>query len=523
MPTILRLQGLDVKASAEDVRAFFKSIRIPDGGVYIVGGSLNEAFIAFTTDRDAQLAMCHSGKTLKGSKVTLSKSSMEELEKRLKLLLLKKKKPSSTKVVFTRPELPDPLLSPASQDPRIFRNPPPLNPITSNPQPSAMMDSGTAFLLGVCTVLGLQSSNKEASESFAPSVDKIFNTTTSNETKKPEQTVCLASGYVRLFGLPQTATKNLICHFFEGLEVQEVIVNVKLGVSSGCLVKFASEEEACRALLFNHQLLESNPIEVRGASEKMWMSALQQCEDALSVGESLKSKKTPPRETNSPKKQRPGSTASSLNREHWVLVENLPNPITKTEIKELLGCPNIAHKNVLHLLDQAGNRTDTAFVLFTRVEDYEYAINLTGCHVGNNVIRVSATTKLVMKHMMARNLPWRAKYRKKAHQDGEPSSAKGPPSIAPDPRALTCLYVRNMPASVTESQIKRLLCEHGLSKSKVTILTDGRGRSIGEAVVQFNSERLAALAQRLHGQHFLGSQLLLTRINMKQMNILINV
>lgn len=437
MTTILRLQGLDVKASTEDVRAFFKCIHIPDGGVYIVGGSLREAFIAFTTERDAQLAMCHTGKTLKGSKVTLSKSSMEELEKRLKLLLLKKKKPPSTKVSFTRPQISpasglqqpkptDPRLSPASQDPRIFKSPHPRHSITSNPQPSAVIDSGTAFLLGVCTVLGLQSSNREASKAFATSVDKICNTTIANEMRKPKQTMFCKSGYVRLFGLPQSATKKLICHFFKGLVVQEVIVNVKLGLSNGCLVKFASEEEASRALLFNHQLLESSPIEVRGASEKMWTRALQECEDALGVREREKSKTNPPRETmtckpklaawlkkrqrvdqlkhDSPKKQRPGSqsTASSLNTEYWVLVKNLPKTITKTEIKELLGCPNIAHKNVLHLLDQAGNRTDTCFVLFTHVEDYEYAINLTGCHVGNNVIHVSSTTKLMMKDMMAK-------------------------------------------------------------------------------------------------------------------------
>lgn len=558
MTPILRLQGLDVKASTKDIRTFFNSIRIPDGGVYIVGGSLREAFIAFTTERDAQLAMCHSGKTLKGSKVTLSKSSMEELEKRLKLLL--QKKPTSTKGICRGPQISpasalqppkstDLQLSPAVQDPRIYRSPHSPHPITSNPQPSAVIDSGTAFLLGVCTVLGLQSSNKDASEPFSPWVDKICNTAISDEMKKPEQTEYLKSGYVRLFGLPQSATKELICHFFKGLEVQEVIVNVKLGVSSGCLVKFASEKEACRALLFNHQLLKSNPIEVRGATEKMWTSALQQCEHALGVGESNGSMNNLPEEAitckpksgvlpkkrrrvdslehDFPKKQRLCSqsiVASPLNREYWVLVRNLPKTMTKTEIKELLGCPNTAHKNVLHLLDQQGNRTDTSFVLFTRVEDYEYAINLTGCHVGNNVIEVSTTTELMVKDMMAKALSRRAKCSKKRpHPDGGSPSAKGATSVAPDPTALTCLYVRNMPADVTESQIKSLLFKYRLNKSKVKILADSWGKNIGEAVVQFNSEKLAALAQRLHGQHFLGSQLLLTRINVRQMDILANV
>lgn len=466
MTTILRLQGLDVKASAEDIRAFFKCTRIPDGGVYIVGGSLREAFIAFTTERDAQLAMYHSGKTLKGSKVTLSKSSMEELEKRLKLLLVKKKKPSSTEASFARPRIsPASASAPKPTDPRLSSLCSPLPPITFNPQPSAVIDSGAAFLLGVCTVLGLQSSNKEASKASAPSLDKICNASVSNETREAEETVCLEPGYVRLFGLPPCATKKLICHFFSGLEVQEVIVNVKLGLSSGCLVKFASEKEACRALLFNHQLLESNPVEVRGASEKMWMSALQECEDAFGVGESHTSKRNPPTEviTSKPKsaalkrrrvdqlkhfskKHKPGSQATAM--EYWVLVKNLPKNITKTEIKELLGCPDVAHKNVLHLLDQAGNRTNTAFVLFTRAEDLEYAINLTGCHVGNNVIQVSTTTRLMVKDMMAKagrhvqrgKRPiWRTSQR-------QPWESR---SIAPS--ALVCLEVRNMAANATES------------------------------------------------------------------------
>lgn len=424
MTTILRLRNLDVKAGTKDIRTFFKCSCIPDGGVYIVGGLFREAFIAFTTERDAQLAMCLSGKTLKGSKVTLHTSSLEELEKRLKSLL-KKKKPSSTMVSVTRPlsdlqpPKPDPEPSASPQDPRIFKRPHSPRPITSDPQPSAVIDSGTAFLLGVCTVLGLQHSHQEANKALVQSVDKIC----SNEMK-PEHTLCPKSGYVRLFGLPQSATKDLICHFFKGLEVKEVIVNVRLGLSIGCLVKFACEEDASKALLFNQQLLNSNPIEVRTASEKMWTATLHKCLDAGTVGEDHKYKKCPFKETNcepntavvrkrecvkqpkhdSLKKQRlAGDSVASLpKREYVVVVKYLPKTITKTEIKELLGCPNVAHKNVLHLLDREGNRTDTAFVLFNCLEDSEYAINLTGCHVGNNVIHVSSTTKMRMKDTMAK-------------------------------------------------------------------------------------------------------------------------
>lgn len=444
-----------MKASTKDIRTFFKCSRIPDGGVYITGGSLREAFIAFATERDAQLALRRSGKTLKGSKVTLHGSSLEELEKKLRLSL-KKNKPSSTVVSVTRPQKPplSALQPPKSTDaepstaspldPRIER-PCSSSPITSDPQPSPAIDSGTAFLLGVCTVLGLQSSNQEANKALVQSVDKICSTTSSIEMK-PEQSPCPKSGYVRLFGMPQSASKELICRFFKGLHVQEVIVNVKLGLSSGCLVKFASENEACKALLFSKQLLDSNPIEVRNASEMMWTGALQMCGDEWIVGEGYEPKKIPFKEMincepktavqkrrclnqlnhDPPKKQRPGGDAPPK-QEYMVVIEHLPKTITKTEIKELIGCPSVPHKNVLHLLDGDGNRTDTAFVLFNCLGDYEYAMNLTGCHVGNNIIQVSSTTELMMKDMMAKASSWKAEHsRKRTLVNGEfPSFGKG--------------------------------------------------------------------------------------------------
>lgn len=53
--------------------------------------------------------------------------------------------------------------------------------------------------------------------------------------------------------------------------------------------------------------------------------------------------------------------------------------------------------------------------------------------------------------------------------------------------------MRNMPVGVNEGQIKSLLCQYRLNKSNATLLTDSSGKSIGEAVVQFKSEKLAAL------------------------------
>ncbi|XP_033496703.2 RNA binding motif protein 12Ba isoform X1 [Epinephelus lanceolatus] len=563
MTIILRLQGLDVKAGTEDIRKFFGHLHIPDGGVYIVGGSLREAFIAFTSERDAQLAMRYSGNFLKGCVVSLHISSMAELEEKLNILLKKKKKPSPTHATVKRPQT-----SPDADLPHLKPNtanlkPPtaqPLDPRTANlhianlqPSNAHSLDSNTAFLLGVCTVLqGLQSSLTSENNEALPRLDfpRADNTAEFDEVSSPEQTLDPSPGYVRLFGLPSSASKEVICHFFKGLSVQEAIVNVELGRSRGCLVKFASMQDASEALLFNQQSLGPFCVEVRGATEKMWTSAVQECETALDVG--VKPKQNPLRETAnhkhrnasalqmkrksvnkspsvSPKKPRSDSdstTTISPTEEHTVMVRNLPKGMTKTEIKELFGCPNIAHKNVLHLLDKEGNRTDTAFLIFNRTEDYDYALNLSGCHVGSDAIEVSSTTRMIMRDMMAKS-----HYRslkpcpktdtmKKPNRKRKLNPAVTPeeaPSVNPDPAAQTCLFVRNMPADVMKSHIKSLFFKYKVRMDSIVLLHDGDGKGIGEAVVQFKSQKLAALAQKLHGQDFLGTKVLLTRINVKQM------
>ncbi|KAM8868844.1 LOW QUALITY PROTEIN: RNA binding motif protein 12Ba [Spinachia spinachia] len=545
MTIILRLEGLDVMAGTEDIRTFFAGLHIPDGGVYIVGGSLSEAFIAFTVYRDAQLAMRYTEKFLKGSKVTLHISSMAELEQKLKSSL-KKKKPSSMQPAVKSPVLTAdahalPLTAHPLQ-PNTANSPTPLNlDIANLPLLNAhSLDSNTAFLLGICTVLqGLHSTAvSENSATVARGDFPKAGGMATCDVAKQKPTQDSSSGYVRLFGLPGTTTKEDICQFFKGLTVQEVIVNVELGRSHVCLAKFANTQDSCSALFFNQRSLGPICVEVRGATEKMWTSAMQECKSALEVGRATPKQRPPGGAVNhkqdatsaltrelyqlpyeSPK--RPKSTR--LNLEHVVMVTNLPQIMTKTEIKELFGCPNIAHKNVQHLLDKEGNRTDIAFLIFNRMEDYEYAINLNGCHISSNAIEVSSIGKEMMWEMVAKTRP------RKLKQCQNTGSKNGPnresesnlwekPVERPitDPAAKTCLLVRNMPADVKKRHIKRLFGDYKVSEENIISLHDRDGNGIGEAVVQFQSQKFAALAQRLHGQNFLGTKVLLTLINETQ-------
>ncbi|XP_054478369.1 RNA binding motif protein 12Ba [Anoplopoma fimbria] len=551
MTVILRLQGLDVKARTGDIRTFFEGLHIPDGGVYIVGGRLREAFIAFTSERNAQLAMRYSGKFLKGSKVTLHISSMAEMEHKLKSSL-KRKKPSPTQPTVKR--------RPSTTDLNVQTfNAQPLNPNTANlplnpdianlPLLNAhSLDSNTAFLLGVCTVLqGLHSSLQSENNVAVPSVDfpKADGTVVCEEMRTQKQTLDSGPGYVRVFGLPASATDEVINHFFKGLMVEEAMVNVELGLNRGCLVKFANMQDARAALLFNQRSLGPVCVDVRGATEKMWASALQECETTFEVGErgtpkqrpvggtvnhkqkktsTLTLKRTSVNQLQSKSQKEPRSTTPTM--EYIIMVTNIPKTMTKTEIKELFGCQNIAHKNVQHLLDEEGIRTDTAFLIFNRTEDYEYAMNLTGCHVGSEAIEVSSITKQMMWDMMAKTHHRGLEHCPNTGTKNKPNRRRNSnpfetpeeePSMKLDPTAKTRLFLRNMPEDVKVHHIQRLFSKYKVRKDDIMLLHDSDGKGTGQAVVQFKSQNLAALAQRLHGQTFLGTKVLLTLISWKQL------
>ncbi|GBM02296.1 RNA-binding protein 12 [Araneus ventricosus] len=80
MSIIIRLQNLPLSAKSGDIRHFFGGLRIPNGGVHIVGGEKGDAFIAFESDEDARLAMRKDGGKLMTSRVKLYLSSYMEMQ-----------------------------------------------------------------------------------------------------------------------------------------------------------------------------------------------------------------------------------------------------------------------------------------------------------------------------------------------------------------------------------------------------------------------------------------------------------
>ncbi|XP_061918874.1 RNA binding motif protein 12Ba [Entelurus aequoreus] len=283
-----------------------------------------------------------------------------------------------------------------------------------------------AFVLGVCTALHLQSCRPNEAQEVLPGLDWLD----ANNTRAPEQMAKIPPpGYVRLLGLPDSITKEDINDFFKGLKVQEMVANVKFEHRRLCLVKFGDEDDALAALQFNNRFMGSICVEVRNATELMWTTALQECEN-----QDVRCSKSKQRYLTDPKNYKPKLSFETQNRlpvphiskksrlsmptkEYIVMVCNIPVTTTKTELRELLGYPDMQSSKIQHLLAKDFSRTDTAFLIFDRKEDYEHAMTQNGVYIYSKCIELSAITRERMNDIMG-----------KKHHTGPQYGAKISPS-----------------------------------------------------------------------------------------------
>lgn len=488
---VVRLHGLSMEAGSGDIREFFSGLHIPEGGVHITGGSLGEAFIVFAEKEDGQLALQKSGTFLKGSYVVLSVCSEAEL--RQKMISCLKRDDSSGLGPETK--LIEMLM--AANKPEVI----------------------LALLLSLASAAG----KMQMKQATAPSGDfmeatghngisPVADSVSAPLGKFPRGNLSTAASrtcYLSIRGLPRSVTKHEICNFFKGLKVKEIIINAQVGHGyRGCLVKFASEQESHEGLKYSGRSLGSFCVDVNRATEDTWFSAIDHCKMAY------KNQKVTHREMRlldqsqswSPMEQ----TSDPLpNNEYCVMIQNL-NPITtKTEIKDLFKCANVPNSRLLHLLDNWGRRTDTAFILFDKKEDCISALDLDRYNFCSRVLSVSVVSKEEMRAMMKR-------------QQSIPSIVAKKPRIERLKEEPSCIYVRNLPSDVRKIEIKEFFGKFQISEDCISLLSDSRGVGLGEAVVMFESVQSAKLAEQRNGRKFLGVPLILTPITTQQVKDLLN-
>ncbi|XP_072548350.1 RNA binding motif protein 12Ba [Salminus brasiliensis] len=560
MVVVRRLLGLSADAGSEDIRAFFHGLHIPEGGVHIIGGRRGEAFIIFTTEREGQLAMERSGELLRGSSVTLQVSSLADFKHKMESRLRKQKcsavenrkaeaEKKKVKVEEKKKKRAELKMRKAELERKA------VEPQPAPSQSPSPPDLGTALLLGlVAAIQGMQSNNSnQESQTQLPPVStyqppalpqsrnhasqgtaQTFPIKSKLQERVPQpirvheehergtrETKSCEPGYLRLYGLPSNVAIKEVRRFLKGLSVLDFIPNVFLGRDQCCLVKVASLEEAEEGLKYSHVDNGDSFVEVRTAYERMWTYAMEpyehgQCSTSSELDRSSPDKClswTPPIKrlsedrslSGSPKRQRFDSPLPG--QEYCVMVKNLFPQTTKTEIKALFCCAHIPNNKIVHLLNCRGQRTSTAFIMFTHPEDYATAMNMDGTPNGSKVLDVSSVTMEKMKDIM---------YKERL---------KDPPRAAPygaqDRTVPSCIYARNFPADVQKREVKDFFCLYGVHESDVTLLRDEWGNSIGEAVIQFGSEQAARDARSLHGSMFLGQQIMLTCISPQQMKTIL--
>lgn len=513
MVIVLRLEGLTNEAESEDIREFFHGLRIPQGAVHIIGGQIGEAFILFTSEKDGQLAIRRSGNLLKGSRVTLHISSVAELKQKLILSL----KQEVTEITRDSPEI-QPVNSPQQQACEKVET---LNSSQQQDATGKLMVALLTAFKGMDsktedsnsnTLLNLQATQISHSPAFSPALPKTKSEKVSKGKLKSEASVC-NPGYLRLNGLPHSVTKSEIRHFLHGLRVQEMLLNVRLGDRRGCLVKVASEEEVEIGLQRNGKSLTfTSSVEVKRATQNQWTHAMmklkgspEQIQTVTSTSEfhqKRKEKCITTRKRPYSRDQFPNACKGHAKcEEHYVMIRNLQPNMTKTDIKTLLGCPHLEKHKVQHLLDKNFMRTSTAFVAFDRVEDYVSAMNLSGSCFGKQVLDVSSITREKMLSQLSSNKKMMAQ--PKRQQSGF---------------SKTCIYVRNLPADVSQVQVQDIFYQFHVAKEDITLLRDNKGNSLGEAVVSFGCEDTATHATCLDRSSFMGNEVLLTLITPQQLD-----
>ncbi|XP_063041960.1 RNA binding motif protein 12Bb [Engraulis encrasicolus] len=487
MAVVIRLQGLRVTAGSEDIRSFFTGLKIPDGGVHIIGGDLEEAFIIFASDEDARRAMSRSGGCIKGGVVHLLLSSKSEMQKVLE---------ASTK-------------KPEASARKAYKNNG--RPTDANPGSFGGKPSG------------------DVKDSL----------------------------YLYLSGMPFSTKDEDILKFFTGLRVSGIrrYKNNK-GLHNGtAMVKFETIQEAAEGLKRDRQYIGSRYVCIkrteiqsleqerqRGVEMERQMEMEREREEGRErrrerdrdrepvvddTGFSTKpsptytSRKPVPERARSRSPRRSPSQSPSK-EEFCVMVDNLSLAVEKADLKQFFHPTTLRDDQIIHVNDKYGKRTRSAFVLFGSLRDYCAGLSHHKEELLSKPVYVSPVSKekmIATLQNMNQQLDY-AEERERSH-----SAQRSPSRGREDPtdRERVCLYVRNLPFDVRKVEIMDFFHGFRITEDSLILLRDENGAGLGEALLIFQTENEAIMAQSLNGQRFLGSEVMLkciTRAQMREFGVL---
>lgn len=334
MAVVIRLQGLSISAGSQDIRKFFGGLRIPDGGVHIVGGDLEEAFIIFGSDEDARIAMTKSGDYIKGSPIKLLLSSKTEMQNILER--------SSVNLLVDQRK------------------------ISKEKQRHLEIGELRSLRHSAGDDMGGRSSNRPEHSPMQQRRATAFG----NEKRQ-----------LLLRGMPFAATEKDVRKFFAGLVVDEVVLlkNNRGQNNGNGLVTFASQEDASNGLKRHKQYIGTRFVEIYTLKE--WQRVFVELPVGITAsGMSERQQRSPQRpqeispygRSRSPLVHRPSPTSSN---DYCVLLENLSYSTEKRDVIKFFSRARLEDDQILYLRNDGGSRTRSAFVLFKSLQDYRDALD----------------------------------------------------------------------------------------------------------------------------------------------------
>ncbi|XP_056330835.1 RNA binding motif protein 12Bb [Danio aesculapii] len=471
MAVVIRLQGLRVTAGSEDIRNFFTGLRIPDGGVHIIGGELEEAFIIFASDDDARRAMARSGGCIKGSPVNLLLSSKSEMQSVLEEST--RRTELKNRVMYKEPvkrasveQGPLPFSKDARPDVRRPDHP----EMRGRPAPSTFNEA------------------RRQREGDAPERTEV---------------------YLKLTGMPFSATKDNVHSFFAGLKVDDILFlkNPRGMFSGNSMVRFTTKEDAIEGMKRDRQYMGPRYIQITRCTEEEWLK-----EGGLIIAPDIR--KRPPVErarSRSPISYRSRSRSPS-HEEYCIMFENLPPLVEKRDVRVFLQPVALKDDQIIIFSSKKDDKSKSAVVVFRNLTDYCAGLAHNKEMMYNKVVYVSPISKEKMVTLLESSIDARGE-EKGSRRSAEASQSQ---RNTPDSQ-LRCLYVRNLPFDVRKVEIMDFFHGFALTEDRVILLRDERGAGLGEALVIFQTEKEAMTGQSLNGQRFLGSEVMLKCITMSQM------
>ncbi|XP_043946077.1 RNA-binding protein 12-like isoform X1 [Protopterus annectens] len=417
---------------------------------------------------------------------------------------------------------PLPSLPPISVPPPVPTMPPvpPVPPLTSLPPMAGMPPMNTP---PVGPVPGGMSSSRPVMN-LNNSMNPLFmgpmnpanpvNPLSSQSTLKPHP-INPDDLYIRLHGVPFSATEADVRDYYSGLQVESVyMLRDHLGRSSGIVfVKFFSPQDTFEALTRPRQPMGGRFIDVSPATEGQWIASGAPLSFKQSIGYSAQSRLHSQSRSGSPGGRRRSRSRSPHEQDFCVYLRGLPYETGKDQVREFFKKLDIVEDTIYIVQGPDGRASGEGFVEFKTEIDYKAALCRNRQHLGNRFVQVHPISK---RGMLEKIGAIRSRLHSQGYSDQNPNvkfeGEKAQPRI--------CAHISNLPYNVTSKQILQFLEGIGVEENSLRVLVDNNGHGLGQAVVKFKSEEEALKAEQLHRKKLNGRDAFLNLCTVEDMKAL---